>query len=84
MKEVKWLQNVALHYTITGLTVRSLRKSPERGYWFKGKFRCYGEINSIQKAYDEATYSLFRNLKDLLSYSVQNLLQCVTNYVVFW
>ena len=77
------LQNVSNGDTITGLIVCSLRKSPERGHWFEGKFRCYGEINSIQKLFDQATYNLFRGLNDLHSYSLQNLSQCVTNWVRF-
>jgi len=77
------LQNVSNSDAITGRIACSLRKGPERGNWIKGKFRCYGEINSIQKVFDQATYSLFGGLNDLLSYSVQNLLQYVTDWVRF-
>ena len=68
------LQNVSNSDAVTGLTVCSLRKSPERGHWLKGKFCYYGGINSIQKVFDHAMYSLFRGLNDQLSYSVQKLI----------
>jgi hypothetical protein len=79
------VQNVANGDAVTGLTVCGLRKSPERGLWLKGKFRCYGEINSIQKLFDHATYSLFRSQNDFLcQIQSRHVLHYLIDYVVVW
>jgi hypothetical protein len=77
------LQNFSNGDAVTGLTVCCL--SPERGHGLKGKFHCYGGINSVQKVFYHATYSLFSGLNDLMCHiQCRNLLHYVPHYVVVW